>query len=45
VNESERERAVVFVASDEPTLKALGFYRKFARLKTEEVVRIDRIET
>lgn len=41
VNESETERAVVFIASDEPTLTALGFYRKFARLKTEEVVRID----
>jgi gentisate 1,2-dioxygenase len=41
VNGSQTNRAILFVASDEPTLKALGFYRKFGKTGSGEVVRLD----
>ncbi len=40
VNESERDPAVIFVASDEPTLKALAFYQKHGRRPSGEIVRL-----
>jgi gentisate 1,2-dioxygenase len=40
VNASETEPAVLFVASDEPTLKALSLYRKHGRAEDGEVVRL-----
>ena len=40
VNASDTEPAILFVASDEPTLKALGFYRKYGRQASGEVVRL-----
>lgn len=36
-NPSENEPAVIFVASDEPTLKALSLYRKFGRNESGDV--------
>ena len=41
VNASEVDRAILFVASDEPTLKKLAFYRKFGKTESGEVVRLD----
>lgn len=41
VNGSDTEDAILFVASDEPTLKKLGFYRKFGRTERGEVIRLD----
>jgi gentisate 1,2-dioxygenase len=40
VNGSDRDPAVLFVASDEPTLKALALYQKHGRSETGEVVRL-----
>ncbi len=40
VNESESTPAILFVASDEPTLKALALYQKHGRLASGEVVRL-----
>ncbi|MEA2779551.1 MAG: gentisate 1,2-dioxygenase [Rhodospirillaceae bacterium] len=40
VNGSEREPAILFVASDEPTLKALALYQKHGRLSSGQVVRL-----
>jgi gentisate 1,2-dioxygenase len=40
VNASDREPAIVFVASDEPTLKSLALYQKHGRMKNGEVVRL-----
>jgi len=40
VNASDREPAILFVASDEPTLKALAFYQKHGRKPSGEVVRL-----
>jgi gentisate 1,2-dioxygenase len=40
VNASDREPAILFVASDEPTLKALALYQKHGRLQNGEVVRL-----
>jgi gentisate 1,2-dioxygenase len=40
VNGSEREPAILFVASDEPALKALGFYKKWTRSEAGEIVEI-----
>jgi len=40
VNGSDTEPAVLFVASDEPTLKALALYQKHGRLDSGEVVRL-----
>ncbi|NIA69756.1 cupin domain-containing protein [Pelagibius litoralis] len=40
VNESDSEPAILFVASDEPTLKALSLYQKHGRLESGEVVRL-----
>ena len=41
VNGSDGSDAVLFVASDEPTLKALGFYAKYGRTESGEVTRLD----
>ncbi|MGE0748256.1 MAG: cupin domain-containing protein [Rhodospirillales bacterium] len=41
VNDDPDNDAILFVASDEPTLKALGFYRRLGRTASGEVVRID----
>jgi len=41
VNGSDSEAAILFVASDEPTLKALALYQKHGRLDSGEVVRLD----
>ena len=38
VNGSDSEDAVLFVASDEPTLKTLGFYRRQGQTQSGEVV-------
>lgn len=40
VNGSAKEPAFLFVASDEPTLKALALYRKHGRTASGEVVRL-----
>jgi len=40
VNASDSEPAILFVASDEPTLKALALYQKHGRLDSGEVVRL-----
>jgi gentisate 1,2-dioxygenase len=40
VNDSERDPAILFVASDEPTLKALSLYQKHGRLPSGEIVRL-----
>jgi len=40
VNASDREPAILFVASDEPTLKSLALYQKHGRMKNGEVVRL-----
>ena len=41
VNGSESEDAVLFIASDEPTLKKLGFFRMFRKDESGTVVRLD----
>lgn len=40
VNDSDREPAILFVASDEPTLKALALYQKHGRTPAGETVRL-----
>lgn len=40
VNLSDKEPAILFVASDEPTLKALALYQKHGKLKTGEIVKL-----
>ncbi len=40
VNTSETEYSIMFIGSDEPTLKTLSFYRKFGKTDTGEVVRL-----
>jgi gentisate 1,2-dioxygenase len=40
VNESDKSPAILFVASDEPTLKALAFYQKHGRKPSGEIVRL-----
>lgn len=40
VNTSDKEPAVLFVASDEPTLKALALYQKHGKTKSGEIVRL-----
>jgi gentisate 1,2-dioxygenase len=40
VNGSDTEPAILFVASDEPTLKALALYQKHGRLPSGEIVRL-----
>ena len=40
VNASDKDPAVLFVASDEPTLKALALYQKHGRIETGEIVRL-----
>lgn len=40
VNSSATEPAVLFVGSDEPTLKTLSFYRKFGKTEAGDVVRL-----
>jgi len=40
VNESSSSPAILFVASDEPTLKALSFYQKHGRNKNGDIVRL-----
>ncbi|MGH6893038.1 MAG: hypothetical protein ACREEP_12330, partial [Dongiaceae bacterium] len=37
-NGSDKEPAILFVASDEPTLKALAFYRKHGKTKSGDVI-------
>jgi gentisate 1,2-dioxygenase len=40
VNASDKEPAILFVASDEPTLKALAFYQKHGKTKDGDIVRL-----
>jgi gentisate 1,2-dioxygenase len=40
VNGSDKEPAILFVASDEPTLKALAFYQRHGKTKTGEIVKL-----
>ncbi len=40
VNDSDSEPAVLFLASDEPTLKALAFYQKTGKTKEGDIVRL-----
>jgi len=40
VNGSDAEDAILFTVSDEPTLKALGFYRKQGRTLDGDIVRL-----
>jgi gentisate 1,2-dioxygenase len=40
VNPSDTQPAILFVASDEPTLKALAFYQKHGRKPSGEIVRL-----
>lgn len=39
-NLSDREPAILFIASDEPTLKALGFFQKHGRTERGDIVRL-----
>ena len=41
INGSDSKDAVIFVTSDEPTLKKLGFYRKHLRNENGDVIRLD----
>ena len=41
VNGSDSEPAILFVASDEPTLKALALYQKHGKTPEGDIVRID----
>ena len=41
VNPSSTEPAILFVASDEPTLKALALYQKHCRTESGEIVRLE----
>jgi gentisate 1,2-dioxygenase len=40
VNGSDTEPAILFVASDEPALRALGFHKKWGREDSGNIVRI-----
>ena len=40
INGSDSEPAILFVASDEPTLKALSLYQKHGRLESGDIVRL-----
>ncbi len=40
VNASDTNPAILFVASDEPTLKALSFYQKHGKTKDGNVARL-----
>jgi len=40
VNASDKDPAILFVASDEPTLKALAFYQKHGKTETGETVKL-----
>jgi gentisate 1,2-dioxygenase len=40
VNASDREPAILFVASDEPALKALAFYQKHGKNKNGDIVKL-----
>lgn len=40
VNTSRTEDVIMFIGSDEPSLKALSFYRKFGKTKTGEIIRL-----
>lgn len=40
INLSDRDPAILFVASDEPTLKALAFYQKHGRNANGDIVRL-----
>ena len=40
VNESDRDPAILFLASDEPVLKALALYQKHGRTAAGEIVRL-----
>lgn len=40
VNASDEDPAILFVASDEPTLRALAFYQKHGKTKTGETVKL-----
>jgi gentisate 1,2-dioxygenase len=40
VNASDRQPAILFVASDEPTLKALSFYQKHGKNDNGDTVRL-----
>ena len=37
-NASKKDDAILFVASDEPTLRSLGFYRRQGKTQTGEIV-------
>jgi gentisate 1,2-dioxygenase len=41
VNASDAQPAILFVASDEPTLKALALYQRHGRTESGEVVRLN----
>ena len=40
VNLSDKEPAILFVASDEPTLKALALYQKHGKRASGEIVKL-----
>ncbi len=40
INGSDKEPAILFVASDEPTLKALSFYQKHGKNENGDIVRL-----
>jgi gentisate 1,2-dioxygenase len=40
VNGSDKDPAILFVASDEPTLKALAFYQRHGKTKAGDVVKL-----
>ena len=40
VNTSDKDPAILFVASDEPTLKALSFYQKHGKNKQGDIVKL-----
>lgn len=40
-NKSDKDDAILFVASDEPTLKALGWHRRHGKTKDGTIIRLD----
>jgi gentisate 1,2-dioxygenase len=40
-NASDKDDAILFVTSDEPTLKALGFHRRQGRTEDGTIIRLD----
>ena len=40
VNDSDKEPLILFVASDEPTLKKVGLYKKWGKSASGEIMQV-----